>query len=228
MASSLSSSFPAAHGLAMRVERDLAHLESGGPADEDGGGYEPLTAESRERLLSSVSAGVDELGRCVPRLENLLHREPPNRREMWRGRVGRLAEQHMALRSAADRHWRDLTRAQRERAVHRELFEGASDGNGAVGSVVDARVREGESLERSRAAVEQLKSYGRSVLSGLEDQGSLLKSARTKLWDVANTIGLSSSVMRAIGRREQGDRWLVYGGMAITLAVLFALYNFYL
>lgn len=46
------------------------------------------------------------------------------------------------------------------------------------------------------------------------------QSAQRKALDVLNSIGLSDSVLRMIDRRQQWDKWLTYGGMAVTLLVL--------
>ena len=40
-----------------------------------------------------------------------------------------------------------------------------------------------------------------------------------------NTLGLSTSLMRVIERRQKLDQWLVYFGMLLTLAVIYALYS---
>ena len=50
-------------------------------------------------------------------------------------------------------------------------------------------------------------------------------SAQRKLLDVMNTLGLSTSLMRVIERRQKLDQWLVYFGMLLTLAVIYALYS---
>lgn len=223
---SLSSRFPEAQKLALRLQHDLAVLEGGG--GDDGTAPPPAGAEL-DALERSVSAAVDELGRRIQGLENLIHREPPSRREVWRGRVERLAQDFYGFRTSVERHWRRMSQAERERRIQGELFAGRSEGGDASGSsAVDAYLKEAESLERSKRYVDGLKEYGTAVLRQMDEQGDLLKSARRKVWDVANTLGLSNSLMKIIQRRERGDKWLVYGGMALTTSVLFSLWWFYL
>jgi hypothetical protein len=48
-----------------------------------------------------------------------------------------------------------------------------------------------------------------------------VQRVRRGLLDIANTLGVSTSVMRWIQRREWGDRMIVYGCMVFTLAFFF-------
>lgn len=45
---------------------------------------------------------------------------------------------------------------------------------------------------------------------------------RTKLLDIANRLGLSSSLLRVIERRDTVDFWIVLAGMLVTLVFLYA------
>ena len=247
---SLSSHFPEAQKLALRLEHDLAILEGGSGQDAAGaGGYGPgsrggigghgatggdhggaasLAPAEIDALERSVSAAVDELGRRIQSLENLVHREPPNRREVWRSRVERLAQDFYGFRASVERHWQRMSQSERERRIRSELFDGRTSEDSSGSSAVDAYLKEAESLERSKNYVNSLKEYGTSVLKQMDEQGDLLKSARRKVWDVANTLGLSNSLMKIIQRRERGDKWLVYGGMLVTTSVLAGLWWFYL
>lgn len=47
---------------------------------------------------------------------------------------------------------------------------------------------------------------------------------RTKLLDIANRLGLSSSLLRVIERRDTVDFWIVIGGMIVTLLFLYGCY----
>ncbi len=44
--------------------------------------------------------------------------------------------------------------------------------------------------------------------------------------DVANLLGLSSSLLYLSERREKADRWIVGIGILVSLIVLFLLYYF--
>lgn len=51
-----------------------------------------------------------------------------------------------------------------------------------------------------------------------------LQSARTKALDIANRLGLSSSLLRVIERRDTVDFWIVIAGMIITVLFLYGCY----
>lgn len=62
---------------------------------------------------------------------------------------------------------------------------------------------------------------GRSILESIQDQGMTLKGARKKVLDLANTLGLSNTVMRMIERRSTQDKYILIAGMLIVLLCLY-------
>ena len=58
------------------------------------------------------------------------------------------------------------------------------------------------------------------VLEALGQQRSALKGIERKVLDLANTLGVSNSVMRVIERRQLVDKAIVYGGILLTLWLL--------
>lgn len=61
---------------------------------------------------------------------------------------------------------------------------------------------------------------GVAVLGSYAAQRDRLKSAQRKAYDVLNTVGLGNKLMRVIERRQKVDRWIVYGGILVTVIVL--------
>ena len=113
---------------------------------------------------------------------------------------------------------------ERERAEREQLLRGGGGGNDAVIDMAEAARREGVSLSRSHQVADELFGMGTAVLHNLQDQRDRLKDARRKLLDMANTIGLSSTLIRQIERRQLADKIIVYSGMVITMLILFGLY----
>lgn len=62
---------------------------------------------------------------------------------------------------------------------------------------------------------------GINILEGIRDQGITLKGARKKVLDLANTLGLSNTVMRMIERRSTQDKYILFAGMVIVLLCLY-------
>lgn len=61
---------------------------------------------------------------------------------------------------------------------------------------------------------------GYSILDNLREQKSKLKGAHRRLMDLGNTLGLSSTTIRLIERRVREDKYILFGGMLITLIVI--------
>nr|CAD7423973.1 unnamed protein product [Timema monikensis] len=57
---------------------------------------------------------------------------------------------------------------------------------------------------------------GAGILENLRDQRSTLKGAHRRLYDIANTLGLSNTTMRLIERRAYQDKFILLGGMLVT------------
>lgn len=61
---------------------------------------------------------------------------------------------------------------------------------------------------------------GYSILDNLREQKSKLKGAHRRLMDLGNTLGLSNTTIRLIERRVREDKYILFGGMIITLIVI--------
>ena len=68
---------------------------------------------------------------------------------------------------------------------------------------------------------------GASVLDGLRYQGSTLKGAHRKVIDLANTLGLSNTVIRAIEKRSTQDKYILIAGMIFTLICLYFILKYF-
>lgn len=61
---------------------------------------------------------------------------------------------------------------------------------------------------------------GSSALDNLREQRMTLKGTQRRILDVANTLGLSNTTMRLIENRVRQDKYILFGGMFITLTVI--------
>lgn len=69
--------------------------------------------------------------------------------------------------------------------------------------------------------MDEMIGAGVSILQGIREQGSMLKGARKRVQDLANTLGLSNTVMRMIERRSTQDKYILFAGMVIVLLCLY-------
>ena len=72
--------------------------------------------------------------------------------------------------------------------------------------------------------IDHLTGNAIAVLGSLGEQRSSLKGVQRKVLDIASTLGVSNSVMRAIESRQFWDKMLVYGGMLLTMALLWLVF----
>lgn len=86
--------------------------------------------------------------------------------------------------------------------------------------------KENEALGNAGQSVEQYIAIGRNALQELYEQRSILKNTQRRLLDVANQLGLSSTVIRFIEQRTQADQWILYGGIVVTVLLMWAIIHY--
>ena len=96
----------------------------------------------------------------------------------------------------------------------------------ADSTVIDLEMAENASLERSNRMLDDYIATGRGAFEELLSQREKLKSAQRKAYDIFNMLGISNSIMRAVEKREQVDRMIVFGGMTIVLLILILIWVF--
>jgi len=60
----------------------------------------------------------------------------------------------------------------------------------------------------------------------LANQREMLKGTQKRVLDMLTTLGVSSSTIRIIERRNAVDKIIVFGGMALTSLCLYAMYRY--
>ena len=88
--------------------------------------------------------------------------------------------------------------------------------------MVDHALTEHDRLVHSRSAIDTILENGAGVLEGLQDQRRTLKGAQRRILDIANTLGLSNTVMRMIERRSAQDKLIFTGGVVLSLFIMWA------
>lgn len=87
-------------------------------------------------------------------------------------------------------------------------------------------MKEGERLNNSNSKVDGLINMGREAIKELQSQRDTLKGARKRMLDVANYLGLSSSVIKLIEKRSAEDKWILWGGICFTILCFWAIIHF--
>ncbi|KAG0632947.1 hypothetical protein HOY80DRAFT_1019185 [Tuber brumale] len=79
----------------------------------------------------------------------------------------------------------------------------------------DHAFRERDFMSRTNDQLDDFLDRGRAVLADLGEQRQMLKNTQRKLYNVANTLGVSKDTIRMIERRAMQDKWIFYGGIAV-------------
>lgn len=93
--------------------------------------------------------------------------------------------------------------------------------------LADAALDHNNSLMNAHQGVDEMMFTGSSILDSLRSQRETLKGARKRILDIGNTLGLSNHTMRLIEKRLSEDKYILYGGMFVTLLVIVLIIYFF-
>lgn len=85
---------------------------------------------------------------------------------------------------------------------------------------IDYAIQHQNSLQNANRGVDEMLHTGANALESLRSQRMTLKGAQRRIMDMANTLGLSNHTMRLIERRAKQDKFVLLGGILVTLFVI--------
>ena len=176
--------------------------------------------EAKRMPPADMELGLDALRKQYELLEMLAEKEV-HRREEWRQKILDVKEAHSWLVQQLQRWRQHHDREALEEAERRELFGQYQ----LPSSVMSALSEEGDSYMRSSSRMAGLLESAGSSLTELTSQREMLKGTQRKVLDMLTTLGVSSSTIRIIERRNVVDKMIVYGGMLITALLLYLVHR---
>jgi len=208
------------NGLLSQTQGYYVRLEQGSPGDD------------LERLEVEVRGRLETLWANSERLEMLASKEPVARRQAARSRVDQLKGdiQHLgaALQSMASRREARRREAEeRELLLKTEFTTNAASRESETSIMIDRALEHQASLTRTNQYMDNVLGQGAEILQSLQDQRDVLKGAKRKLLDVANSLGMSDTVIRLIERRSVGDKYILIGGMVATCVFMFIVLRYF-
>lgn len=81
--------------------------------------------------------------------------------------------------------------------------------------------------QNANHGIDDMLNQGYAVLGNLRDQREALKRTKTRMLGFLNTMGLSNSVMNFIERRAYQDKFVLFGGMIVTVSIMFLVYMYF-
>lgn len=177
---------------------------------------------------NEIQAKIDIIVSNCERLTILVNKEQPTRRASAKLRVDQLKYdcQHIqaGLKQLQQKRYM-LEKQERDREELMSRTFAANDQDTAI--QIDHAVQHHDRLAFSNREMDNMIMSGHGVLENLKSQRLTLKGAQRKILDLANTLGLSNTVMRLIERRTYQDKFILYGGMIVTLIIMFLIWKYF-
>lgn len=145
------------------------------------------------------------------------------RAAVGRRRIETVAYECRSFRAALEnleqrRRAQDAAARAREELLHRRFAP-----NDATAVPLDAMLKEHTGLSAANTGLDHLIHTGAEIMESLQSQHGTMKGAQRRLLDIANTLGMSATVMRFIERRTRQDVYLMLVGMLVTMALLWVI-----
>jgi Golgi SNAP receptor complex protein 2 len=174
-----------------------------------------------QHLKNEIQRRMEHMWSNCDRLDMLASKEPLARRQNARMRVDQLKYdlQHLtaALQSQVNRAASRAREAiDREQLLNTQFTTNAATRDSETAILINNAMSHQDGLTRVNSHLDSILAQGAEIIGGLHSQGSALKGIRKKVLDVANTLGMSNTVIRMIERRGQGDKLILIGGMVLT------------
>ncbi|CAF2506408.1 unnamed protein product [Rotaria sp. Silwood2] len=190
-------------------------------------------AQDRQTDLActnQINNQFQRLAEICDRLDILVNKESAQRRAQSRQRLNEIKYDIKHYQTAyssitSKKQQREEAERQRELLLHRKFTPTNVSPNGATHINLDHSLEFSQRLDSTHQHVDGLLDQARVTLRSLQFQGSTLKDIRKKMISMGNMLGLSSTVIHSIERRTASDWWILFGGMLVTLIIMFVLYK---
>jgi len=167
----------------------------------------------------------DQISADCERIDILVRKEPPHRRQNVKHRYEQLIQETRSLNALLAKHQRQQSQQAEQEDERSQLLSRQFTANDNQDTILalDGALQFNSSAENCNRGLDVMLDQGHNVLRGLRDQKNSLKSVKKRMMDVANSLGLSQTVMKLVERRSATDQYIFYAGMVITLLIMFLL-----
>jgi golgi SNAP receptor complex member 2 len=192
-----------------------------------------LAYDSRQQL-AQVQNGVtypselfmllDELSRQLDLMSQLVLRETPAQREVWKRKIQELKDETREIRRQGEHYDRLVNTNVRHQKERDELLTRRrqyKQSNGAEERDLTNLADEAKSWQQSHYMVNDLIANGEASYNALRDQRRQMTGVSKFLGQIDDRLGISNSTMRIIERRDVTDAYFVLGGCVITCIVIY-------
>jgi Golgi SNAP receptor complex protein 2 len=157
-------------------------------------------------------------------MEQLVLRETPAQRQVWKRKIVELRDDATSIRRQGEHFDRIVNTNVRHQKERDELLTKRHQRK--VGSSQEERdltnlSDEAQSWQQSSYMVDGLLANGEAQLNSLVEQRQRLRGVTKFLGQIGDRLGISNSTMRIIERRDITDAYFVFGGMVVTMIVIY-------
>lgn len=173
---------------------------------------------------SELFMSLDALSSQLQIMEELVLKETPAQRQVWKRKIHELREDAHAIRRQGEYYDRTVNtsvRHQKERdellSRRRQRKEYSSSEERDLSNLAD----EANAWQQSHYMVNDLLANGEASLSHLVQQKQQLRSVTKFLGKISDSLGISNATMKIIERRDVTDAYFVLAGCVMTCITIY-------
>lgn len=193
-----------------------------------------LSYDSRQQLAqvqngvmhaSELFLSLEELSRQLDLMDQLVLRETPAQREVWKRKIQELREDALSIRRQGDNYDRIVNTNVRHQKERNELLTRRRQRKDFNSSVEERDMTnlsdEAQSWQQSQYMVSDLLDNGQASLNHLVRQRQQLRGITSVLGQIGDSLGISDATMKVIERRDITDAYFVLGGCVTTCLLIY-------
>uniref|UniRef100_A0A8D8YDT4 Golgi SNAP receptor complex member 2 n=1 Tax=Cacopsylla melanoneura TaxID=428564 RepID=A0A8D8YDT4_9HEMI len=181
-----------------------------------------IVGDDSEQINKEIQDRLNSISKNCEKLSIMLFKEPLAKRHNTKLKLDQLKYdlQHLqagfrSYQFAKQRKKQD--ELEREQLLSRRFTATDSDNTTIL---IDHNLQHQQSLINVNNRTDELLNAGMSMLNNIREQGMSMKSTQMRIRNIANTLGLSNTTMRLIEKRVQQDKYILLGGMAVTMVII--------
>ncbi|XP_075159818.1 golgi SNAP receptor complex member 2 [Haematobia irritans] len=172
-------------------------------------------------IENEIQMKITQVNSNCDRLDVLLYKVPPSQRPSSKMRIDQLKYDIRHLQSSLQMYREKRQRKQQEISEREQLLSHRFTANNTETCLdLDYALQHNQQLGNAHQGVDEMISTGSNILSSLVSQRGTLKGAQKRLMTIGSTLGLSNHTMKLIERRFVEDKYIMFGGMFVTLLVI--------
>ncbi|KAK3747309.1 hypothetical protein QZH41_016944 [Actinostola sp. cb2023] len=156
-----------------------------------------------DNTLHEVSSNCDKL-------TILVNKEPLHKRQSAKIKADQLIYDLRHLQTAFNNYQQRKIQREQEERDRDELLNRkfTTNNSGETSIMIDHALQHNTGLQNANRGMDDMISSGSSILTGLREQRNMLKGTQKRILDIANTLGLSSTIMRLIDKRATQVKYI--------------------